>query len=134
MTYRYGGCEDRGLDDIPMLHGPKYEQPSLYEGSIHNDRSELGDLMATLEGIIPDSVGEDASRDVLDKIETIIGDTIDNGYKDALIHQIDVVVRKDDGLNVIVRDDSQSGAAVPEGVTHSNLLGLNTYYINVKSE
>ena len=46
----------------------------------------------------------------------------------------DMVVRKDDGLNVIVRDDSQSGTAVPEGVTHSNLLGLNTYYINVKSE
>jgi len=46
-------------------------------------------------------------------------------------HQIDFQARKDTGLNILIRDDSESVISLPEGVRYTKSLDLNTYYINI---
>ena len=121
----------RCIDDIMMLHGRKFETPSLFEGSIHDDGDELTELLVKLEGLLSgESFNEDTVNLALGRIETVIGETIDHGYTDRKKHQIDIVIRNDDGLNIVIKDDSSGKIEVPEGVELAKALDLNLYYIN----
>jgi len=122
----------RNLDDLMMLHGKLFDEPSVYDGSIMNSREELNGMLSEIEGRLSDgSFEEETVRKALDGIEAVIGDTIDRGYADRDVHEIDVLVRKDKGLNITIRDDSTEEIRLPEGVRRARSLGLNIYYMDV---
>lgn len=122
----------RSIDDLVMIHGKRYENVPLLDMSIHNDRDELNSLISSLgEAMSSDSVETDTARDVLDRVERIIGDTIDTGYRDQKRHQIDIIVRHENGINITIRDDATVRIEVPKGVRHTNSMGLNIYYLDV---
>ena len=73
-------------------------------------------------------------KSALDKVGGIIGETIGHGYRDSHPHQIDVLARNDDGLNIVIRDDSSEKIEIPEGVKLANALDLNIYYINLQRQ
>ena len=124
----------RCVDDLLILKGKKYETPSVFEGSIHNDRDELKELLDNLECLLSDnSIDSGMAKAALDKIESVVGETIDSGYSDSRIHQIDVLIRKDDGLNIVVRSDSKTAIRIPDGVRQSKAVDLNFYYIDFKN-
>lgn len=122
----------RDINDLLMLHGKKFDNPSVFEGSIHNDRNELKDLLVKLERVLSEnSIDEDTARDALGRIDKAVGEIIDNGYSDSKIHQIDVHIRKDNGLNIVIRDDSEMRADASDGLRHANSLDMNISYIDI---
>ena len=117
-----------------MLKGKKYDTPSLFEGSIHDDRRELEGLLNELEGILEESAFDGRIvKEALVKIENVVGETIDHGYPDSKVHQIDVLMRDDHGLNIVIRDDSKNRIMVPEGIKRAYSLDMNIYYINIQN-
>ena len=65
------------------------------------------------------------------RIDKAVGEIIDNGYSDSKIHQIDVHIRKDNGLNIVIRDDSEMRADASDGLRHANSLDMNISYIDI---
>lgn len=121
----------RSIDDLLILKGAKYESPSLFEGSMLSDRSELEGLISRLgDALREGSVDEDTAVSALDMVERAIGAIIDNGYTDSKVHQIDVLARMDEGLNIIIREDTQRKVEMPDGIRHARTLDLTFHYID----
>ena len=134
MSWAHNRRFPRSLDDLMMLRGKKFESPSVFEGSIRNSRSELRELLAKMEKALNDgSVDEGTMKAALERTERVIRGTIDRGYRDSDVHQIDVLVRKDDGLNIVIRDDCPTRMEALDGVRQAKALDLNIYYIDFKS-
>ena len=134
MSWAHNRRFPRSLDDLMMLRGKKFESPSVFEGSIRNSRSELRELLAKMEKALNDgSVDEGTMKAALERTERVILGTIDRGYRDSDVHQIDVLVRKDDGLNIVIRDDCPTRMEALDGVRQAKALDLNIYYIDFKS-
>lgn len=66
--------------------------------------------------------------------EDVVGKTIDHAYKDPMAHQIDVLIRMDDGLNIVIKDDSSGEIDISEDIKQAKSLDLNIYYINIDSK
>jgi hypothetical protein len=121
----------RSIDDLLILKGEKYESPSLFEGSMLNDRAELEGLISRLrEALREGSVDEDTAVSALDTVERAIGAIIDGGYNDSKVHQIDVLARMDEGLNIIIREDTPNRVEMPGGIRHARTLDLTFHYID----
>ena len=135
ISYVHNRRFPRSIDDIMMLHGKQYDEPAIYSGSIHNDERELEGMLTDIKDVLSRfSFDEGAVNSVLEGIEAIVSETIDHAYKDSKIHQIDVLVRNDDGLNVVIKDDSSGKIDVPEGIKQAKLLDMNIYYLNIDSK
>ena len=124
----------RNIDDLMILQGQKYEEPSIYSGSIYNNREEMGHMLDEVKSVLSaNSFDEDTVGSALDRIETVVGETIDHAYRDSQIHQIDVLIRKDNGLNIVIKDDSSGKIEIPDDTKQAKSLDLNIYYINFGS-
>lgn len=131
LSWRFNRRFPRSIDDLLMLQGKKFENPSLFEGSIRNDRNELGELLVILDEVLRRSSSDDYSiKAALMRVESIIGETIDCGYTDDKVHEIDVLIRDDNGLSIVIRDDSSIKIVRPD-VKQAVLLDTNIYYINL---
>ena len=61
-----------------MLRGKKFDVPALFEGSIHNDREELRELLSGMEGILSGHSFDAATvRTALELMGEVIGESID---------------------------------------------------------
>ena len=123
------------VDDLMMLRGEKYDVPPIYSGSIHNDKEELKGMLIDIEKALSDhSLSDEVISSALDGIKDVVGKTIDHAYKDPIAHQIDVLIRMDDGLNIVIKDDSSGEIDISEDIKQAKSLDLNIYYINIDSK
>ena len=121
----------RTIDDMMMLKGKQYKEPPIYDASIHNNKDELKSILPDIKRTLTENgYNEDTVSSAVDKIESVIEKTIDNGYMDSQTHQIDILIRKDKGLNIVIKDNSTGKIEISEGITQAKSLDLNIYYIN----
>ena len=121
----------KSLDDLMMLHGSRFDNPSVYEGCIVSSRESLDSLIKELSGCFDGrGISPEARDAAMRDIEGLISAIIDSNLGDDKERHIGILIRYEDEIQITIRDDSPS-AVETSRYRYWSSLGVNVYYCTV---
>ena len=121
----------KSLDDLMMLYGARFDNPSVYEGCIVSSREALGSLMEQLPGFFEErGIPAETREASLKDIEGLISAILDSNLGDDKERHIGILIRYEDEIQITIRDDSPS-AVETSRYRYWSSLGVNVYYCTV---